>query len=67
MAEIDVRHIHHEGRHGVHVMAGDRGTERSGEEPFAYTRQVWARHVEVWVSATGRSVRVWVDGVEVPR
>lgn len=29
--------------------------------------RAWARDVTVYVSPTGRSVRVWVDGQEIPR
>lgn len=50
------------------IGAGNRGTERIvppiGED-YAFDRQKWARRVEVSISPTGRSVRVWVDGVEV--
>lgn len=53
----------------VTVDAGPRGQERvappAGEE-YAYDRPLWARRVEVTVSPTGRSARVWVDGVEIP-
>ena len=48
--------------------AGNRGTERvvppAGED-YAYDRIKWGRHVQVSVSPTGRSVRVFVDGVEI--
>lgn len=50
------------------IDAGNRGTERvvppAGEE-HAFDRQLWARHVQVSVSPTGRSVRVFVDGIEI--
>jgi hypothetical protein len=50
------------------LRAGNLGTERvvppAGEE-HAFDREVWRRRIEVSVSPTGRSVRVWVDGVEV--
>lgn len=56
------------GREIIKVRAGHRGTERivppAGED-YAFTRERWAREVEVYVSPTGRSVRVWVDGTEV--
>ena len=52
------------------VEAGVRTTERvvppAGDQ-YAFDRQGWTRRVEVYVSATGRSVRVWVDGEEVTR
>jgi hypothetical protein len=52
------------------VEAGVRTTERvvpPAGEAYAFDRHIWTRRVEVYVSATGRSVRVWVDGQEVPR
>ena len=36
-------------------------------EAHAFDVQHYRRNVEVYVSPTGRSVRVWVDGVEVKR
>ena len=33
-------------------------------EDYAFDRDDWTRRVELSVSPTGRSVRVWVDGVE---
>lgn len=57
------------GAEQVTVRAGDRGTEHivppAGED-FAYDRQRWSREVAVYVSPTGRSVRVFVDGMEIP-
>jgi hypothetical protein len=54
----------------LNVRAGNRGTRRvvppAGED-YAYDRQEWARRVQVNVSPTGRSVRVFVDGREVPQ
>ena len=50
------------------ITAGNRGTERvvpPAGEAHAFDRQLWARHVQVSVSPTGRSVRVFVDGIEV--
>lgn len=44
----------------VTVDAGPRGVEGPHENP------AWARRVEVSVSPTGRSARVWVDGREIP-
>lgn len=58
----------HQGYRQLSITAGRRGVERvvppAGEE-YAFDVQHWARRVEVSVSPTGRSVRVWVDGVEV--
>lgn len=52
----------------LNVRAGNRGTERvvppAGED-YAFDRQLWARRVQVSVSPSGRSVRVWVDGQEI--
>ena len=36
-------------------------------EDHAFDVQHYKREVEVSVSPTGRSVRVWVDGVEITR
>lgn len=62
-------HAEYGGYHSLIVNAGPRGEERvvppAGEQ-HAFTRQVWKRRVEICVSPTGRSVRVWVDGEEVP-
>jgi hypothetical protein len=44
----------HAGYAVMNVYAGPRAPGR------------WARHVQVTVSPTGRSARVWVDGVEIP-
>lgn len=69
---MDLSNIIHKGRAlgtMVVVKAGNRGVEHvvppAGDE-FAFDRQFWAREVEVYVSPTGRSVRVYVDGVEIP-
>lgn len=35
-------------------------------EDYAFDIQHYRREVEVYVSPTGRSVRVWIDGNEVP-
>jgi hypothetical protein len=53
----------------VKIDAGNRGTKRivpPAGEAHAFNVDQWARRVEVSVSPTGRSVRVWVDGREVP-
>jgi len=74
--EVDrwtIEHPHHPDRGGYHMLnvrAGNRGTEHvvpEAGEDYAYDRDVWARRIQVSVSPSGRSVRVWVDGVEVPR
>jgi hypothetical protein len=61
-------HYEFDGYECVTVCAGNDGEERvvppAGEQ-HAFTRPMWRRRVEVSVSPTGRSVRVWVDGVEV--
>ena len=68
--KLDVTHyvFGDTGREGTKVRAGYRGTEHvvppAGED-YAFDREQWAREVEVYVSPTGRSVRVWVDGEEV--
>lgn len=53
----------------VIVEAGYQGTEHivppAGEQ-YAFDREKYKRRIEVYVSPTGRSVRVWVDGKEVP-
>jgi hypothetical protein len=56
------------GHREVVVRAGRMKTERivpPAGEAFAFDREVWPRRVSIAVSPTGRSVRVWVDGVEV--
>lgn len=63
-----VRHLHlTDGREMVVVDAGYLGSERvvppAGEE-YAYWRDEFRRRVEVYRSATGRSVRVFVDAEE---
>jgi hypothetical protein len=62
------RHPADSGAHVVKVRAGHRGTEHivppAGED-LAVDRTIWARTVEVYTSPAGRSVRVWVDGVEI--
>ena len=67
---IDVRHLTYEGRHVVFVDAGIPTVERvvppAGED-YAFDRRHWPLRVEVCVSPTGRSARVWVNGTEVTR
>lgn len=52
----------------VILQAGWKGTETivppAGPE-YSFEVDLWARRVEVSISPTGRSVRVWVDGNEV--
>lgn len=65
---FDVSHYEHEGYRVLHVRAGNEGTKRivpPAGERYAFDSQQWTRRVEVSVSPTGRSVRVWVDGQEV--
>lgn len=54
----------------VTVQAGRKRVERivppAGEQ-YAFDVDIWPRTVNVYVSPTGRSVRVFVDGVEVKR
>lgn len=60
-------------RRGTHreviVEAGHRGRRRvvppAGDD-YAFDVDEWARRVVVSVSPTGRSVRVFVDGQEIP-
>lgn len=57
-----------EGYETVVVNAGTPSVERvvpNLGESYAFDRVVWPRRVTVTVSPTGRSVRVWIDGVEV--
>lgn len=68
-AKFDVVHyLLGDGRESVKVRGGYRGKKHivppAGED-YAFDVDQWAREVEVYVSATGRSVRVWVDGAEV--
>lgn len=68
--QIDVQPITYEGRTGLIVKAGHRGIRRvvpPAGEAHAFDVDEYARRVDVWVSSTGRSVRVWVDGQEVRR
>jgi hypothetical protein len=58
----------HNGAHTLQISAGRRGLEHvvppAGEE-LAFDVALWARSVNVYVSRTGRSVRVFVDGEEI--
>lgn len=60
--------IDHDGYQILLVKAGNRGVRRvvpPAGEAHAFDTIEWSRDVEVAVSPKGRSVRVWVDGVEV--
>lgn len=52
----------------VKVRAGRKRTKRivppAGEE-WAFDMVEWPHEVEVYVSKTGRSVRLWIDGKEM--
>lgn len=57
-----------DGYEEVEMCAGYRGVERvepPAGTPYAYEKTRWRRKVTVCVSPTQRSVRVFVDGVEV--
>lgn len=58
----------YDGAAQITVRAGRRGVERivppAGDD-HAFEVERWGREVTVYVSPTGRSVRVWVDGAEV--
>ena len=66
--QFDEYHYTYEGRSIVHLRAGFDGVERvvppAGED-YAYDVTRWKRRVEISVSPTGRSVRVFVDGKEI--
>jgi hypothetical protein len=54
----------------LQVDAGARGSRRvvpPAGEAHAFDVALWARRVSVSVSPSGRSVRVFVDGVEIPK
>lgn len=64
----DLSILRHAGYETVVIGAGSPKVERivppAGED-HAFDRVEWKRRVEVSVSPTGRSVRVWVDGQEI--
>lgn len=67
-AAFHVEEYTFDGYHGIQVRAGYRRRERvvpPAGEAYAFEVDRWARTVEISVSPTGRSVRVWVDGEEV--
>lgn len=57
-----------DGARSLIVRAGRRKVRHvvppAGDD-YAFDVQEWEREVTVYVSPTGRSVRVWVDGKEV--
>ncbi len=58
-----------DGRRVTIVEAGYLGRERiepPGGPEHAFWRSKWRHRIEVYTSRTGRSVRVWIDGTEVP-
>jgi hypothetical protein len=58
----------HDGYEIAHVRAGHRGVKRivpPAGERYAFDVDQWARRIEVSVSPTGRSIRIYVDGREV--
>ena len=65
---IEIDHWGREGAWGLTVTAGPLPPKRvvppAGED-YAFDVVQWKRRVGVYVSPTGRSVRVWVDGVEI--
>lgn len=68
--EVQIQYGFHsiDGYTVMSIDAGNRGHERvvpPAGDAHARDQQMWARHVQVSVSPTGRSVRVFVDGVEV--
>lgn len=66
---IDVHAFTYEDRAVAKIRAGHLGTERivppAGED-HAFTRDRWRHVIEINVSPTGRSVRLFVDGRAVP-
>lgn len=66
---LDETAARHAGYALVTIDAGPRRAERivpPAGEAYAFDAGRWARRGEVTVSPTGRSARVWVDGVEIP-
>ena len=65
---IDIDHWSHGGAWSAKVYAGPLPPKRvvppAGED-YAFDVAQWNRRVNVYVSPTGRSARVWVDGVEI--
>ena len=66
---MEVSHYERDGYFGACVGVGNDGQDPNcvnlnTVDPYAFTK--WRRKVEFSVSPTGRSVRIWVDGVEIP-
>ncbi len=70
MRRFDIERGKFQGSEQVTVKAGVPKRRRivppAGPE-HAFDVEDWPRRVTVYVSPTGRSVRVWVDGVEIPK
>lgn len=65
---IDIRSAGYDGYQRVEVRAGPLPSKRivpPAGEAHAFDVPQWKRRVVVASSPTGRSVRVWVDGVEI--
>jgi hypothetical protein len=65
---FDVRRTTFKGYTQLDIGAGQCRTERivpPAGEAYAFEVPRWTRTVSVAISPTGRSVRVWIDGVEV--
>jgi len=58
-------HLSHVLKIDVVPTTTERVVPPAGED-HAFDVQHFRRSIEVYVSPTGRSVRVWVDGVEIP-
>jgi hypothetical protein len=70
LPSIDIAWFETNGNVQADIKVGNRGTKRvvpPAGERYAFEVTEWARRVTVSVSPSGRSVRVWVDGHEIPR
>jgi hypothetical protein len=66
--QIEIGTAEYRGYSEVELRAGRREVERvvpPAGEAYAFYVQRWAKRVTVCVSPAGRSVRVWIDGVEI--
>ena len=64
---MEVAYYEREGYFGATIGVGNDGIlhhEWNASDPEAFIK--WRRRVEFSVSPTGRSVRIWVDGKEIP-